>query len=368
MNPRDGATWGATGAQAGADTLSGPRDAGTAHRAAGGRVADPWERSPVIVHPFAGIGWSEALRCLGLTDIGLEINPTACDTRTGAGHNTIQCDVAQYPTAEFAGADGDIFGPPCPPFSRMGKGAGAHDLPHIYSAIDDLAAGRDTRAEHGAQCQDERSILTAEPMRWIHDLRPRWVLMEQVPSVLPVWERYAKILTAWGYSTATGVRDCARYGLHSHRPRAFFAASLDREMVLPEYTHGGEGQPPLAVMADCVGWGYTDRPAPTVTGGGVNTGGAEPFGNGSRQAMKRAMGTDRWKARGVPHLRPTIAEAAALNGFRPDLVFHGGAGQQYLAIGNAVPPPVAQLFITAATGITTADRIPVQLELDLTAA
>lgn len=172
----------------------------------------------LIVHPFAGIGWSTALRWFGLADTGLEISPSACATRRANGHRTIECDVAAYPTAEFTDVDGAIFGPPCPPFSKAGTGKGLHDLPHIHNAIDDLAAGHDTRAEHGARCLDERSILTAEPMRWIHDLKPRWILVEQVPSVLPVWEHYAKILEARGYSVATGVRDCAGYGLPSRRP------------------------------------------------------------------------------------------------------------------------------------------------------
>lgn len=306
-----------------------------------------------IVHGFAGIGWSEALRGLGLSDTGLELSESACRTRAGAGHPTIRCDVSQYPTAPFRGRTwGGIWSPPCPPFSRMGSGKGRHDLPHICSAIDDLASGHDTRAQHGARCLDSRSILTAEPMRWIHDLEPEWIAMEQVPSVLSVWEHYAGILRNHGYSVTTGVLDAARFGLGSHRPRAVLLASRMHGVILPEPTHGGTGQPPLVAMADIIGWGYTQRPAPTVTSGGTSTGGAEPFGNGSRQAMRKAMGTDRWKERSLPHLRPTVAEAAALNGLRRDLVIHGNAGQRYTLAGNVVPPLFARSLITAATGIT----------------
>lgn len=309
----------------------------------------------LIVHPFAGIGWSEALRGFGLADTGLELAEAACRTRAGAGHRTIRCDVAQYPTAPFRGrAWGSIFGPPCPPFGKSGKKLGLIDLPLVIEAIDNLAAGHDTRAEHGAACLDPRSILTAEPMRWIRDLEPEWVLMEQVPSVLPVWEHYAAILRARGYSAATGVLDAAGFGLGSHRPRAVFAASRVRDVVLPAPTHGGLGQPPLVSMAEVIGWGYTQRPAPTVTSGGTSTGGAEPFGNGSRQAMRKAMGTDRWKDRDLPHLRPLLAEAKALNGLRPGLRIHGNAGQQFTLVGNVVPPPLAAALIAAATGISSA--------------
>ena len=78
--------------------------------------------------------------------------------------------------------------------------------------------------------------------------------------------------------------------------------------------------------------------------------------------MRRTIGTPAWRDRDLPHLRPLIHESAALQGFRPDLVFHGGAGQVNLAIGNAVPPPLAHALVTAATGITT--PMPMQLELD----
>jgi DNA (cytosine-5)-methyltransferase 1 len=318
----------------------------------------------LIVHGFAGIGWSEALRAMSLADIGLELADAACRTRAAAGHATIRCDVANYPTQPFRGRTrGGIWSPPCPGFGKSGKKLGLIDLPHIYAAIDDLAAGRDTRAEYDAQCLDRRSILTAEPMRWIHDLHPEWIAMEQVPSVLPVWEHYAGILRARGYSVATGAVDAAGYGLGSHRPRAVLLANRTRKVALPPYTHG-PGRIPYTTMADTIGWGYTDRPAPTVTSGGTSTGGAEPFGNGSRQAMRRAIGTPRWADRGIPHLRPTLAEAMALNGLRPDLAIHGNAGQSFTLVGNVVPPPMARALLEAAIGPLPAP-LPVQLELDL---
>lgn len=307
----------------------------------------------MISHRFAGIGWSEAGRLLGLVDIGKEIDSAACRTRAAAGHTTIQCDVTQYPTWPFKGRiAGGIDSPPCPPFSKSGNGKGAHDLPLVHQAIEDLSRGKDTRAVIGAACQDPRSILTAEPMRWHYDLMPEWICMEQVPSVLPVWEQYAGVLRRWGYSVATGVLDAADYGLGQRRPRAVLAASRARDVVLPAPTHGGLGQPPHVAMADVIGWGYTRRPAPTVTGGGTATGGAEPFGNGTRQAMRKVIGTPLWRERiGVAHLRPTVAECAALQGFRPDLEFHGRAGQQYLQVGNALAVAVAVAVIRAAAGI-----------------
>ncbi|MFF5703455.1 DNA cytosine methyltransferase [Streptomyces sp. NPDC012794] len=308
----------------------------------------------MIVHGFAGIGWSEALP-LGSREVGLELNWQACRTRIAAGHRTIQCDVTQYPTHPFKGrATSKIDSPPCPGFGKSGKGLGLLDLPLVHQAVEDLSRGKDTRAQLDAACLDERSILTAEPMRWHYDLQPKWIAMEQVPSVLPVWEQYAGILQRWGYSAVAGVLDAADYGLGQQRKRAVLIASRLQAVTLPAPTHGGPGQPPHTSMAEAIGWGYTQRPAPTVTGGGTATGGAEPFGNGSRQGMRKAIGTDRWADRGIRSLTPTVAECAALQGFRPGLDFHGRKGQQYLQVGNAVPPPLARAVLEAAGALTQA--------------
>ena len=321
-----------------------------------------------VTEIFAGVGFSEVLRPLGLHGPGLEMDPAACATRRAAGHWTIECDVTRHPTEPFAGTGGLVGGPPCPPFGKSGRRLGLTDLPLVHEAIDSLARGRDTRAAHAAGCLDARSILTAEPMRWLYDLRPAWVVLEQVPSVLPVWGHYAEILGDWGYSTAAGVLHAERHGAGQKRPRALLLASRVREVSLPASTHGGPGQPPLVAMADVVGWGYTRRPSPAVTGGGVYTGGAEPFGNGSRQAMRKVIGTDAWRDRAplcvqcaeggerdpaepCKHLRPSLAECAALQGFRPDLVFLGRSGQRQLQVGNAVPKALALAAVLAASGV-----------------
>ncbi|MFC5204592.1 DNA cytosine methyltransferase [Streptomyces kaempferi] len=328
----------------------------------------------MIVHGFAGIGWSEVLPP-GSIEIAFELGEAACRTRVAAGHSVIRCDVTQYPTWPFKGrTTGKIDSPPCPGFNKSGKKLGLLDLPLVHQAIEDLSRGKDTRAAIGAACRDERSILTAEPMRWHYDLMPRWICMEQVPSVLPVWQQYADILRGWGYSAVAGVVDAAHYGLGQTRKRAVLIASRVRDVELPAPTHGGLGQPPLTAMADVIGWGYTQRPAPSVTGGGTYTGGAEPFGNGTRQAMARTIGTvdehgrRLWADRDVPirkptakeiaegktprpNLRPTVAECAKLQGFRSGLAFCGTAGEQHLIVGNAVPPKLAAPLIAAAAGL-----------------
>ncbi|CQR59195.1 DNA cytosine methyltransferase [Streptomyces leeuwenhoekii] len=223
-------------------------------------MADPTE----IVDLFRGPGgWSEGLRMLGLADIGLEWDSAAARTAHAAGHLGIQCDVAQYPTRPFAGRiKGKISSPPCQPWSRAGKRAGLVDQALVQQAVHDLAHGRDTRTELRAACKDDKSLLAAEPMRWICDLRPEWICMEQVPDVLPLWKQYTLYLQQWGYSTWAGILNAADYGVPQTRKRAILIASRVRSVTAPAPTHAkapeldlfGECLQPWVSMAEALGW------------------------------------------------------------------------------------------------------------------
>ncbi|MEH0552530.1 DNA cytosine methyltransferase [Streptomyces sp. B21-101] len=248
-------------------------------------------------------GWSEGLGMLGITDVGFERDTAACRTAVAAGHATIQCDVAQYPTAPFRGRiKGFIASPPCQAWSRAGKRKGLEDQPLVHQAVHDLAHGRDARAGLLAACKDERSLLAAEPMRWLYDLRPEWVCMEEVVDVLPLWKQYALYLQQWGYSTWTGVLNAADYGVPQTRQRAILIASRTRKVTAPDPTHAkapewdlfGNCLKPWVSMADALGWGATDRPTPTVTAGGGKTGGAEPFPTQARNALLAAQQRGAW--------------------------------------------------------------------------
>ncbi|MFD5663413.1 DNA cytosine methyltransferase [Streptomyces anthocyanicus] len=251
---------------------------------------------------------------------------------------------------------------------------GLVDQPLVHQAVEDLAAGRDTRAKLLTACKDPRSLLAAEPMRWHYDLRPEFIAMEEVPAVLPLFQQYARILIAWGYSVWCGVLNTADYGLGQARRRAVLIASRVRRVGCPEATHydprkgdqlWGE---PWVTMAEALGWGYTDRPAPTVTGGGTETGGAEPWSSTSRAAMRAAM-KDRchwaWRKPAPTvtgtvghvggkqvggHLNLSTVDAARLQGFPDGYRFQGNKGQVSLQIGNAMPPPLADVVLTVAAG------------------
>ncbi|MEV0445551.1 DNA cytosine methyltransferase [Streptomyces spectabilis] len=264
----------------------------------------------MILDLFAGPGgWSQALTVLGVRDVGLEWDAWACKTRAAAGQLTIRTDVAAYPLWPFRGrVTGLIASPPCQAWSMAGKRLGLVDQPLVHQAVADLAQGRDTRDKLLAACHDERSLLAAEPMRYLHALhqhgQPEWIAMEEVPDVLPLWRQYAAILRNWGYSVWTGTLNAADYGVPQTRRRAILLASRTRTAAPPPPTHAklaepeslfGPGRARWISMAEALGWGATDRPVPTVCAGGGPGGGAEPFPSGSRKALSDARERGTWK-------------------------------------------------------------------------
>jgi len=230
-------------------------------------------------------GWSVAAAALGIRELGIELDPWACATRAAAGHLTIRADVATLPLDRMAGKiRGLIFSPPCGTFSAAGKGEGVGDMPLIHAALDDLAAGRDTRAELAAACTDPRTPLVVEPLRYALAIRPEWIALEQVPAVLPLWRHTARILRALGYSAWAGILNAADYGVPQTRQRAILIASRVRTVAPPEPTHAkaaepeslfGPGRERWVSMAEALGW------AAPLAAGVVNTRGERttPGGN-----------------------------------------------------------------------------------------
>jgi DNA (cytosine-5)-methyltransferase 1 len=192
-----------------------------------------------IVDLFAGAGgWEEGLRLLGSYDsVGIESDPVACRTAEAAGHRRLAADIATAEPSGFGGLWGLIGSPPCQAYSLAGKGLGRVDQEHVVACARDLAAGRDTRAEHTHRCRDSRSLLTVEPLRWALALRPAWIALEQVPPVLGLWSLFAELLEGQGYRCAVGVLSAERYGVAQTRRRAFLIASRRGSVSLPAPSH-----------------------------------------------------------------------------------------------------------------------------------
>jgi DNA (cytosine-5)-methyltransferase 1 len=176
-------------------------------------------------------------------------------------------------------------------------------MPHIVECLRSLGMGRDERAKLLERCLDERSALTVEPLRWALEIQPTWLAWEQVPAVLPLWEKCAEILRYHGWHVATAKLHAEEYGVPQARKRAILIAHREREVSMPEPTHQRyrkgkmvvNGHPMPVTMAQALGWGMTERPGMSVTGGGTDTGGAEPFGNGARRGIAREEAEGRWK-------------------------------------------------------------------------
>lgn len=259
-------------------------------------------------------GWDEALRMLGITDVlGIEIDSDACATRAAAGHATLQGDMASLiPHAVVwpASCSGLIGSPPCPSFSQAGNRVGMLELEHLVAHVHAVADGwmpYEAPANLGYDEEfgepippDPRSALVLEPLRWTDALKPPWVVLEQVPPVLPVWEAMGVTLGRWGYSVWTGVLNAADFGVPQTRQRAILIARRDGQPAHPpEPTHCrggavtllGELQPWVS-MAQALGWGMDARPYPTVVGGH-----AEPTflaSNQSREIVQNEKREGRW--------------------------------------------------------------------------
>jgi len=285
--------------------------------------------SRLTVGLFGGPGgWAEAARNLGIPETGIEWDDAACQTRRAAGHETIQADVAAFDPAELGDVWGLIASPPCTTFSAAGDQAGNAITDLLASLIRDLFAGCNSRLNHrqamidaltdsewpGADVPAEKraakirqavtsAALVAEPARFIHACRPEWVALEQVREVLPLWQVYAGQLRAMGYSAWAGKVNSADYGVPQTRERAILIASRVRQVWRPEPTHYDprKGTPlwgaPWVTMAGALGWGATERPSVSVTAGGTDTGGAEPFGHRGRDALTAEQDAGRWVLR-----------------------------------------------------------------------
>jgi DNA (cytosine-5)-methyltransferase 1 len=200
--------------------------------------------TPFIRDDFAaGGGWSQALRLLGLKEtVGTEIDSAAVATARAAGHARWQISVSSTECREYPWPPMWLYiaSPPCQTFSMAGNGAGRKHMEHLLFAVEHVAIGylpEVAVAMEGDDALDERSVLVLEPMHVISKHRPRNVALEQVPPVLPVWEKYADVMRRMGYSVWTGMVHSEQFGVPQTRKRAVLMASLDREMSAPVPTH-----------------------------------------------------------------------------------------------------------------------------------
>jgi DNA (cytosine-5)-methyltransferase 1 len=350
---------------------------------------------------FAGTGWGVACQRLGIKEAGVEIMPEAIETRTANGMDTIYRDVwdglqltAEQHRESYGSYGLLIASPPCQTFSIAGGGSGRAALDEVLEAIE-LHAYKDAEAllRFGEQ-HDMRTALVLTPLAYVWRDRPKLVVWEQVPTVLPVWQACAEVMREWGYDVKVEVLNSEQYGVPQTRKRAILVARLGGPVHLPIPTHskyyprtpekldagvsswvpmgsalGFEGFTAEKVMGRGMVERYGTRPgrpaeAPAfairASAGGMEPGGfvlRSNYGTGG-DASKRGERTinqpaatltskaDRMKWDGVRRL--TAEEAATLQSYPSSFTF---TGKTFLQIGNAVPPLLAQAILAALIGI-----------------
>lgn len=343
-----------------------------------------------IIDLFAGPGgWSEGLRLLGLAELGIESDGVACQTRRAAGHLTVEADVSGLDPGKFV-ADGLIASPPCQAFSKAGKKTGKQHMPALLQAV----ADRDWSARPDP---DPGVWLPLEIGRWQEVLDPEWICLEQVPTVLPLWEAYASLFEELGYSTWVGKLNSADYGVPQTRTRAFLIASRLKSVYAPPSTHAkdpgmfalepwvtaGEAlglagvalgfprkddlgtsstgyrerdmrpsdQPAFTITEKARSW-MIQRPATTVT----TDPRLWPPGHKVNSADERRLGVEEARERygdrrGSEAIRLSPQQGLVLQSFREDYPVAGTKTKQFEQIGNAVPPLLAAHVVSMGCGV-----------------
>lgn len=184
---------------------------------------------PKVLDLFAGAGGFS----LGFAAAGakiaaaVEVDAWACETLAANHHDThiVKADISALDDRAVAelGRDCEIVigGPPCQGYSVANKNAG--------------------------DPTDPRNTLFMEFLRTVSIVRPKALLLENVPGLLkrraqsnqPVIDIIVKELEALGYSISYSVLEAQRYGVPQLRPRLFVVGYQEKPTApFPEPTHG----------------------------------------------------------------------------------------------------------------------------------
>ena len=271
------------------------------------------------------------------------------------GSKGIAIDLSGVPgrrLLELAGIEAVDFiigGPPCQPFSIVGKRRGS---------------------------DDGRADLMHDYARIVSELKPAAFVLENVPNLSRIangslLRGTVAALTSSGYSVRHAVVSAAGYGVPQNRKRLFVVGLRNRrEVMFPAPTHGAKGQPvktareALGELPDAAEFGECDihNHEPTLHSPDMvdrfqklRPGTRERGSFHDRLHPDRPSYTLRAGSGNFSPLRPvhyayhrviTVRESARLQGFGDEFIWPDRIPrlQQYRQVGNAVPPPLAAAF------------------------
>jgi DNA (cytosine-5)-methyltransferase 1 len=310
------------------------------------------EEGITFVDLFCGAGGiTQGLVEAGLTPVAsVEINEIASATHR---RNFPHCRHFERDIAEVQGSDLaenqiiDIVagGPPCQGFSVAGK--------------------RDPN--------DPRNRLFLEFVRIVSELRPKYVIMENVPGILTmkggeVAEAVKEELRTLGYQVSVAVLEAADYGIPQIRARAVFMANrIGALNIFPSPTHLVENYVPIeSAISDLPAWttipefnhewtrhskAFTERISKVGPGESLY----ETFADAYKRQYPGLPSMTVKENHGGTHIHPFLdrvisaREMARLQTFPDDFIFCGSMKKAMWQIGNAVPPRLAY-FLGRAVG------------------
>ena len=170
--------------------------------------------------------------------------------------NVVQADMCEVSGSEHAGVDLFAAGLPCPPFSVAGKQLGE---------------------------KDERNLFP-EALRLIHEIKPKFVLIENVRGFLdPLFADYRKLLRGQfrrlGYEGDWKLLNASEFGVSQLRPRVAIVAAKIEYWPYFQFPNALLERPPtvgelLQDLMSARGWSgakawaqQANDIAPTIVGG-----------------------------------------------------------------------------------------------------
>ena len=269
--------------------------------------------------------------------------------------NVIESDVREFSAKQYDGIDLLAGGVPCPPFSKAGMQLGAND---------------------------ERDLFP-EALRLVGECQPKAVMLENVRGFLDaVFNDYRltlkEKLKELGYEASWHLLIASDYGVPQLRPRVVIVAirnDLAKRFYPPIPLSDGKptqtvGETLGDLMAEngwtgAVAWAAgANEIAPTLVGGSKKHGGADLGPTRAKKAWA-SLGVDGKSLaneapspnfEGMPKL--TLRMTARIQGFPDKWQFAGGKTSSYRQIGNAFPPPVAQVVALRIKEAISVSEIP----------